>query len=92
MCAECARYARQMPSSSVNVRNPARRKAAETLAFALGFKTPKAPITANKIAKPNPGVCPNCARSNLSYSVLLGVIRFSVATGPEQLVEIKQLF
>ena len=45
LCALSARNARQMPSSSVNVRNPARRKAAESLAFALGLASPKAEVT-----------------------------------------------
>ena len=45
LCALKARNARQKPSSSVNVRTPARRKAAETLAFALEIDPPKAEVT-----------------------------------------------
>ncbi len=44
-CALSARNARQKPSSSVNVRTPARRKAAESLAFAPGLASPKAEVT-----------------------------------------------
>ena len=43
-CALSARNARQKPSSSVNVRTPARRKAAESLAFAPGLASPKAEV------------------------------------------------
>ncbi len=45
LCALSARNARQKPSRSVNVRTLARRKAAETLAFALGRASPKAEVT-----------------------------------------------
>ncbi len=44
LCALSARNARHKPSSSVNVRFPARRKAAETPAFALGRASPKAEV------------------------------------------------
>ena len=79
LCALKARYPRQRASSSVNVRNVARRKAAETLALASGRASPKAEVTGS-----------NPVGSAIFFNSLLN-LSFSRPNYPHQIPTITKL-